>query len=649
MSPAVAKGRPASERVQGIDSSLSDLTLRSGSSLRAKIGGSIQPTPTLKRTISGASSIKLNVHDTDDRLLDTALLVEKWDAKLDGLWFRYMGAEYDAPYVDLTLEERGVALLRELKGPVRAYAKRGQPDELTRAEFIIGLVREARPRIPWHCPQLHEQQPIETPSQGKAAKEEAKANRGKGLGEAKGLTVKGEKATSAQIEIGERALRVAESNRSPFRVRVGLMSALIVESLLGKISSNYLQLIPSTAAASGIKPTDLEAAVHGFLTGYIDGEGGANAYSKANPGAEPYVIAQAVQRSGAGLASNGAANYGPVVPEAREWVEAYEGGDLAGGGSETVPEPRTFEVKKDETYWDAITRLAKEVNWRAFFVAGRFFLVDELELSRGMIRLAIDRDTPGIEKVKFKFNTNRPATEVTVEAYAKQWNVPPGAVVTLEGYGPASLGFGDAPVKADAKGRKAAISSNRKAKTGEGRARYLVESVESPIRDDEADARLVTIKLKKPTAPLPEPAAETKTVGGGGGTPGTSGMGVLEGTPEEIVNQVVDYAHSNGFPDVTRESVRAANASHGPTISGSTSDHQGPPTVRWAADISNGSSPTKEMDRLAAAIAEALDAPNWDGSGLITWERDGYRFQLIYRTMEGGDHFNHVHFGVSVA
>jgi hypothetical protein len=24
----------------------------------------------------------------------------------------------------------------------------------------------------------------------------------------------------------------------------------------------------------------------------------------------------------------------------------------------------------------------------------------------------------------------------------------------------------------------------------------------------------------------------------------------------------------------------------------------------------------------------------------------GYRYQLIYRTYEGGNHFNHVHFGV---
>jgi hypothetical protein len=125
-------------------------------------------------------------------------------------------------------------------------------------------------------------------------------------------------------------------------------------------------------------------------------------------------------------------------------------------------------------------------------------------------------------------------------------------------------------------------------------------------------------------------------------------MGVLEGTPEDIVNSVVDWAHENGFPGVTRESVRAANASHGSTITGGTSDHQGPPNVRWAADISNGSDPTEEMTHLAAAIAKAFDIP-WSGSGLVTHEAGGYRMQLIYKTMEGGNHYNHVHFGCAAA
>lgn len=645
MSPASAKTRPKADRVQGIASDLSDLTLHEGKALRVVLGGSIKKTPTLTRTIDGASSIKLAVDDPEDKLLDAALLAEKFDAELDDLWFRFKAADYDHPQISLVLEERAVAKLRELKGPVKAYAHRGKPNELTRAEFIIGLVRQVKPAIPFYCPQLHKRQPIEKESQGKKAKDEAKANRGKGLGETKGLTVKGEKATRSQLDVIDRALRTAESHDSPFRVSVSLIAGIIVESLAGKASSNILQLIPSTAAASGINPADVEAASAGYLTGYIDGEGGALAYFHSHPNAEPFEITQAVQRSGAGLASNGQANYGPWVAEARELVEAFEGGSF--GNSRERAEPVTFEVEEDENYWEAIQRLAEDVNWRAFFVAGRFFFIDEIELFRGMVRLAIDRETPGVEKVRFKFNVDLPVTDIEIEAWADQWSVPPGGVITLAEYGPASLGFGDVPVKADAKGSKAGLSSNRNAKTREGRARYLVESVEAPLRDDGADARLVKIKARKPTAPLPEPAAEKRAASSSSSSGGMGEMGTLEGTPEDIVNQVVDYAHSHGFPSVTRESVRQANAAHGPTISGGTSDHQGPPNVRWAADISNGVE-TEEETHLAAAIANAFGIP-WDGSGLVTHTTGGYRLQLIYRTMEGGNHFNHVHFGCAVA
>jgi 3D (Asp-Asp-Asp) domain-containing protein len=141
-----------------------------------------------------------------------------------------------------------------------------------------------------------------------------------------------------------------------------------------------------------------------------------------------------------------------------------------------------------------------------------------------------------------------------------------------------------------------------------------------------------------------------EALGGGPATPvgpcaPPGSLGELTGTPEQIVNRVVAYAHENGFPHVTAETVRSANAAHGPTVSGGTSDHQGPPDQAWAADFSNSGSPTPEMDALAKTIAAGFGVP-WQGSGLVTAGNDEYRLQLIYRTCDGGDHWNHVHFGV---
>jgi hypothetical protein len=626
----VAPNRALPDRVQGGQSGVSDITLRSGRGLELELGAALTPIPTLTRTIFGASSLELQVFDPERDLLKRSLLAEKWDVEIDGLRFRYPGAlSKSGDTLTITLEDLWVAKLREHKGPERAFRSK-----VTRAEFVKYLVERACPGLHFHCPQLHVVQPIKSARKAKQAKEDAKANRGRGLGDVD-LTIDGEDVTKAQLELGDMAGRIAESHNAPLVVRVALFAALMAESDMGQTSpGNVLQALGAGGAPVGNAVDE----INGFLTNEPEWTGeGAIEYHRKHPDAPAHVIAQAVQKSAFGDGSN----YDNFTDEAREWAEAFDG--EGAGGSIEITEPYKFEVGRKEDYWTAIKRLAKQVNWRAFIVGDRFFFMPEPELLQGMVRLAIDDSTPGVENVDFEYDGNSPVTEVTIEAFISQWKPPPASVVTLGDHGPASIGFGDAPVKPDKKGQRAGVSGNRNARTGEGRARYLVSTIEVPLDDDPAK-RLATVTARKPTAPLPEPAPKTHSrsasVAGGIG-----GMGTLQGTPEDIVNQVIDYAHSNGFSSVTRASVRAANASHGPTISGGRSDHQGPPDQAWAADISNGGSPTPEMDALAEAIAEAFEIP-WDGSGLVTVQRGDYELQLIYRTQEGGDHTNHVHFGV---
>ena len=154
---------------------------------------------------------------------------------------------------------------------------------------------------------------------------------------------------------------------------------------------------------------------------------------------------------------------------------------------------------------------------------------------------------------------------------------------------------------------------------------------------------LTTTSPTTSTTPLDATGADLSLGDCASAAPGS--LGDLAGTPEQIVNGVVAYAHEHGFPNVTAETVRVANAAHGPTVSGGRSDHQGPPEQAWAVDISNGTSPTTEMDALARTIAGSFSIP-WQGSGLVTAGNSAYRLQLIYRTCGGGDHWNHIHFGV---
>ncbi len=623
-------------RVQGIESVVDDLTLiGKDGSLELELGVSLTDNPKLTRTIFGASSIELEVFDPERRLLRHSLVSEQWDVELDGMHFRYPGGmTKSGDTLTLTLEDRWMALLREKKGPKRVVRGDG-PHQMTRAEFIKMLVEEAcGKKLRFYCPRLHVVQPIDSKAKAKKAKQEAKENRGKGIGDVR-LTMDGAALTAAQKELGQAALEIAASFNAPFAVEVAAIEALMTESSLGSASpGNVLQALePYTKIRSA------EEEISGFIAGRPTWTGTtAIGYHRENPGAAPHEIAQAVQKSGAGESTDGKSNYGKFDSEARKFVEEFGGGEAS--EAIQVNEPYEFVVKKKQDYWSVIKELAKEVNWRAFIVGDVFYYMPEPELLQGMVRLAIDGDTPGVENVDFEYDGNNPVTEIEIEARVGQWKPPPASVVTLVDHGPASIGFGDAPVKKDAKGRKAGVSSNRNAKTGEGRGRYLVGVIEVPLADDPAQ-RTATIKAHKPTAPLPEPANATRMLSAGGTAPGE--MGTLEGTPEDIVNQVVDYAHGHGFSNVTRESVRTANASHGPTVSGGRSDHQGPPDQAWAADISNGYT-TPEEDKLAQAIADAFEIP-WDGSGLVTVQRGDYEIQLIYRTMEGGDHFTHVHFG----
>lgn len=507
------------DHVRGVKSDVAHLTLdsrRDHKPLELVLGPGILTAPKLVRTIDGASTITIEVHDPQRRLLRNSLLAEKWHIELDGLRFRFVALAKSADTLTLTFEDSWVALLKEARGPKKALRKK-----MTRAEFIKHLVAEAAPNLGFYCPQLHRKQPIEHKKQAKKAKEEAKKNRGKGIGDVKHLTVKGQEPSPQQKELGSMALEIADSHNAPFVVQVALIAALIVESVMGEASDNVLEAI----GAGGAEKADAATEIKNFLTGSGGyGGGGALGYHKSHPKATYYEIAQAVQRSGAGAASNGLSNYGQFGEEARAWAEEFNGG---GGelGEVTVTEPYYFEVKKKESYWAAIKRLAKEVNWRAFIVDDTFYFMPEPELFRGMVRLAIDDDTPGIEEVDFEYDLMQADVEVSVSAYIAQWKPPPGSVVTLAGYGPASIGFGDAPG-----GHKIGLSGNAKAATGEGRGRYLVSSIEVPLIGDPAQ-RLGAITLRAPTKPLPEPAPEkttTSRTGADGNAPSSLADAIAE-------------------------------------------------------------------------------------------------------------------------
>jgi hypothetical protein len=109
----------------------------------------------LERTIEGASTLTLTVHDPRRALLQSGMFSYAIDVTLDALRFRLVKVGKQGDDLTLTFEDREVALLRQHNRPRKA--KRGK---LTRAQFALSLVREVKPAIPFVCPELRARQPV---------------------------------------------------------------------------------------------------------------------------------------------------------------------------------------------------------------------------------------------------------------------------------------------------------------------------------------------------------------------------------------------------------------------------------------------------------------------------------------------------------
>jgi putative peptidoglycan binding protein len=107
------------------------------------------------------------------------------------------------------------------------------------------------------------------------------------------------------------------------------------------------------------------------------------------------------------------------------------------------------------------------------------------------------------------------------------------------------------------------------------------------------------------------------------------------GGAELPVRRAIDIGLSNGL---TLTSTKRTNGN-------ATSDHHVSQTRSFACDLSNGSSPTPQMDATARAIATALGHPEFR-SGILNVTHGAVRAQLIWRT---SDHLDHVHYGVRVS
>jgi hypothetical protein len=485
----------------------------------------------LSRTMEGASTLTLQLHDPLRALLRSGVCSTQCDMELDGVWWRSVQVTKQGDGVTMTFEDRAVSLLRLYSSPRKASR-----DSMTRAEFAQSLVREVKPfgGIRFVSPQLATVQPVAiTSKSNKLSNDPATraASVQQGLSPSAKLSIEGSALDAEQRDLAQRMMDVASSLNAGTLATLALIEACIDESTMRNItygtgsSTGILQVLQTTGQDMGVDPMNPEQCANAFLTRGFTGKGGAIALAAQNPGWSAGTVAQAVQGSAF------ADPYDRYQADAEAIVTAY--GGVSGGGTmpvgtgtsalaaapTTVTETLPYQFTrggtngKRETSWACLQRLAQEVNWRCFVTSNACYFAAETALLAAKPVLAINERTQGVDGIDFDVDNGKAISESHVTARATRWGVPPGSVVELLDCGPAD-------------------------------GRWLVTTIERSLFDPES-----TITLKRATAPLKEPPNPTKTIsvpgaalsGPSASDPGMAGS-ALGGQAPDVIAQLYQAA-----------------------------------------------------------------------------------------------------------
>lgn len=425
---------------------------------RAVVGGSFE------RTIEGASTITLEVHDPAREILRSRMLRERTQVGISGHRFVMAAVGKQDESLTLTFEDERVSRLRRYDSPLKKV--RGK---VTRVDFARLLAREAGLRF-WGPSAAT---PIPAPYnriaavQSGASVQAAKEDRTPGFAADAKLTVKKAAATREQVEVIDRVL--AEC----WRQTTALSTALRRQALIACVAcitqeaeakndptpdeNGDFGAFQQRADGSYRKPADIEIATQDFLRspaplgrpgliGSAPGKTGDGVLQLHPDKSIGWMISE-VQRDYTWGGGSQGKDFAQWVSEATQTVSTWLGSDAdsgGGGGSGRYEFTRGMVVDgKRESSWDALQRMADEVQWRCFVVGDLLYFVDDGTLFRGRPRATLrepvegEQGSPGVDKIDFDFDAGQLAAEATVTCRAHLWDIPPGCVVVLDGLGPA--------------------------------------------------------------------------------------------------------------------------------------------------------------------------------------------------------------------
>jgi cell wall-associated NlpC family hydrolase len=390
------------------------------------------------RTVDGASHIDVSVRDANRILLRSGVLSKTVDLTFSSRHFRLAQNQKQGGGIDMTYEDRIIAMLRDKDDP-----RTGSRGKMTRAEFIRMLVKSVKKEnIKFFCPELHKIQPIDSPKDETDRKEKKHP----GLEKSELLRVGGVVAKKAQVDNAEKIIDVGYHMRASRKVLISAIMCAMDESSLINVRHGDKAGPDSTGLfqqRDSWGPRKTRESPTGSAGLYFDI---AIKLDKDHPDWALWELITAVQFPAYRNRAHGSffpffgKRYDKFKKEARKFVEEYG----ATGGDTSFSRRKQYQFTvgppdgpKGENYWEAITRLAEEVNWRAFVSNNTFYYCSDDYLIKQKPRYTISEETDGVESIDFDIDKGKVNDEVTVVCRAQRWTAPAGSVIQLEKCGPA--------------------------------------------------------------------------------------------------------------------------------------------------------------------------------------------------------------------
>jgi NlpC/P60 family len=383
---------------------------------------------TISRSIEGASTLELAVIDPNLELLNAAFVTKDSDLAIEGFVYRLVQVAKVGDRVTLTFENMVAAVLRKFVEPRKAL--RGA---VTRAQFAASLFKEARKELPLGSRFVTPTTAI-TSAPGRLSESKRDLERLPGFAPNALVTVKNKVADAEQREVIGRALDTGQQLRVSRKLMVCVVMTGTQESACRNLkggdrdSVGFLQQRPSQGwPASRVIETD---SAEFFKR--------AVAEDRKRPSLQHWELCQAVQRSAFPRA------YAAWKAEAERTVDAY-----TGKGDPKQDEPVTpagrFEFRRGsledgtvESSWEALGRLAEEVNWRRFVSGPQdrdLYFISDKALMRSRPRARITQLRGGIDYIDFDVDEAKRVNTASFRAQATVSIAEPGSVIEVYGMG----------------------------------------------------------------------------------------------------------------------------------------------------------------------------------------------------------------------